>query len=192
MSDSKKLKEFIFNGLLLDDTLDKLSESGISIREGQTIANISRIQETDFSPRIIYNATKMSSVFMVFYCLENAVRELIQERLAERHGPTWWNEKIPKSIRDNVEKLKDKEKLNRYHAQRSANNIGYTFFGQLCQIIINNWNDFSDLFPDQHWINSRFNDLEMSRNIIMHTGNLPEIEIERIESICRDWLRQVG
>jgi hypothetical protein len=193
MSDSKKkLKEFIFNGLLLDDTLDKLSESGISIREGQTVANVSRIQETDFSPRIIYNATKMSSVFMVFYCLENAVRELIQERLAERHGITWWTDKIPKSIRDNVEKLKDKEKLNRYHAQRSANNIGYTFFGQLCQIIINNWNDFSDLFPDQHWINSRFNDLEMSRNIIMHTGNLPEIEIERIESICRDWIRQVG
>jgi hypothetical protein len=129
---------------------------------------------------------------MVFYCLENSVRELIQERLAERHSLTWWTDKIPKSIRDNVEKLKDKEKVNRYHAQRAANNIGYTFFGQLCQIIINNWEDFSDLFPDQHWINSRFNDLEMSRNIIMHTGNLPAIEIDRIESICRDWLRQVG
>lgn len=192
MKDSKKLKEFIFNGLLLDDTLDKLAESGISVREGQKIVGVSRINETDFSPRIIYNATKMSSVFMVFYCLENAVRELIQERLAERHGLTWWSDKIPKNIRENVEKLKDKEKVNRYHAQRSANNIGYTFFGQLCQIIINNWDDFSDLFPDQHWINSRFNDLEMSRNIIMHTGNLPEIEIERIESICRDWLRQVG
>lgn len=192
MKDSKKLKEFIFNGLLLDDTLDKLADSGISVREGQKLVGVSRINETDFSPRIISYATKMSSVFMVFYCLENAVRELIQERLAERHGLMWWNDKIPKSIRDNVEKLKDKEKLNRYHAQRSANNIGYTFFGQLCQIIINNWEDFSDLFPDQHWINSRFNDLEMSRNIIMHTGNLPEIEIERIESICRDWLRQVG
>ena len=192
MKNSKKLKEFIFNGLLLDDTLDKLEDSGISIREGQKLKGVSRIQETDFSPKIIHNATKMSSVFTVFFCLENAVRELIQERLAERFGPTWWNDKIPTKIKDNVEKLKDKEKLNRYHAQRSANNIGYTFFGQLCQIIINNWDDFSDLFPDQHWINSRFNDLEMSRNIIMHTGILPEIEIERIESICRDWIRQVG
>ncbi len=192
MKHSKKLKEFIFNGLLLDDALDKLSDSGISVREVQKIVAISRINESEFSPRIIYNATMMSSVFMVFYCLENSVRELIQERLAERHSLTWWTDKIPKNIRDNVEKLKDKEKVNRYHAQRSANNIGYTFFGQLCQIIINNWEDFSDLFPDQHWINSRFNDLEMSRNIIMHTGNLPAIEIDRIESICRDWLRQVG
>lgn len=192
MENSKKLKEFIFNGLLLDDSLDNLEDSGISVRDGQKLKGVTRIQETDFSPKIIYNATKMSSVFTVFFCLENSVRELIQERLAERFGPTWWTDKIPTKIRDNVTKLKDKESKNRYHAQRSANDIGYTFFGQLCQIIINNWDDFSDLFPDQHWINSRFNDLEMSRNIIMHTGLLPEIEIERIESICRDWIRQVG
>lgn len=192
MSHKKKLKEFIFNGLLLDDSLDRLEDSGISVREGQKLKAVSRIEETDFSPRIIHNAVKMSSVFTVFFCLENAVRELIQERLSERYGPTWWHDKIPNKIKEGVEKLKNKEKQNRYHAQRSANNIGYTFFGQLCQIIIHNWDDFSDLFPDQHWINSRFNDLEMSRNIIMHTGVLPEIEIERIESICRDWLRQVG
>lgn len=192
MKSSKKLKEFIFNGLLLDDTLDRLEETGISVREGQKLTGVTRIQESDFSPRIIHQATKMSSVFSVFFCLENAVRELINERLSERYGPTWWNDKIPLKIRQGVDKLKEKEKLNRYHAQRSANNIGYTFFGQLCQIITNNWDDFSDLFPDQHWINSRFNDLEMSRNIIMHTGLLPDIEIERIESICRDWLRQAG
>lgn len=65
-------------------------------------------------------------------------------------------------------------------------------FGNLAQIITNRWEDFSDLFPSQAWISSRFTDLEMSRNIIMHTGVLPEIEIERIESICRDWIRQVG
>lgn len=65
-------------------------------------------------------------------------------------------------------------------------------FGNLAQIIIANWDNFSDLFPDQHWISSRFNDLELSRNIIMHTGILPEIEIGRIRSITRDWIRQVG
>lgn len=192
MVKTKKLREFIFNGLLLEDTFNRLEESGISVKEGATLKLINRIQETDFSPKVIYNATKMSSVFSVFFCLENSVRELIQERLAERHGSTWWSDTIPSNIKINVEKLKDKEKQNKYLGQRASNNIGYIFFGQLCQIIIKNWDDFSDLFPDQHWISSRFNDLEISRNIIMHTGILPEIEIERIESICRDWLRQVG
>jgi hypothetical protein len=90
------------------------------------------------------------------------------------------------------EKLKEKESVNRYHAARSAALIGYTLFGNLGQIIIANWDDFSDLFPDQAWIMSRFNDLEMSRNIIMHTGTLPQIEVDRIESILRDWNRQIG
>ena len=39
---------------------------------------------------------------------------------------------------------------------------------------------------------SRMDDLEMSRNIIMHTGILPQDEIERIDSIVRDILRQIG
>lgn len=124
--------------------------------------------------------------------LENAVRELIAERLLARKGTDWWNVSVPIKIRSAVEKLKDKESTSRYHTPRTTATIGYTLFGNLAQIIIANWGEFSDLFPDQAWISSRFNDLEMSRNIIMHTGVLPTIEIERIESIVRDWIRQVG
>ena len=91
-----------------------------------------------------------------------------------------------------MKKMKEKELKNRYHANRSSSDIGYTMFGQLGQIIIARWDDFSDLFPDQAWITSRFNDLEMSRNIIMHTNVLPAGEIERIDSLVMDWLRQVG
>jgi len=192
MNNLALLKKFVFNGFLLDDSLTKLEEDGISVRRGDKIQPIARINEAEFSPVIIHNASRMSSVYIVFFCLENAVRELIQDRLSERRGISWWVDAIPTKIQDHVKGLKEKEEINRYHAQRSSSLIGYTTFGNLSQIITNNWNDFSDLFPDQHWINSRFKDLEMSRNIIMHTGLLPEIEIERIESIARDWIRQVG
>lgn len=119
----------------------------------------------------------MATVFVAFFCLENSVRELIAERLLERRGIDWWDECVPAKIKTAVEKLKEKEEKNRYHSHRSTNAIGYTMFGNLAQIIITNWEEFSDLFPDQAWVTSRFNDLEMSRNIIMHTGLLPQIEI---------------
>ena len=64
--------------------------------------------------------------------------------------------------------------------------------GNLGQIIINNWEDFSDIIPNQSWLTSRMDDLEMSRNIVMHTGILPQVEIDRIQSIVRDLLRQIG
>jgi hypothetical protein len=187
-----QLKQFVFNAMLAENALDQLGSQGISVRGSSTIPPTIGVDEIGFSPRILYEAEKMSSVFSAFFCLENSVRELITERLLERKGPDWWTTAVPGKIKQAVEKLKDREGKNRYHAPRSSALIGYTLFGNLAQIIISNWNEFSDLFPDQAWVTSRFNDLEMSRNIIMHTGALPPIEIERIQSIVRDWIRQVG
>ncbi len=186
------LKQFVFNGLLLDDSLEALETDGITVKSGADLVSVERIEEADFSPKIIFDAKRMASVYIVFFCLENAVRELITDRLAERYGIDWWEDRVPNRIKDAVSKLKAKEEKNKYHTQRSSSLIGYTMFGNLEQIVISNWEDFSDLFPAQSWITSRFTDLEMSRNIIMHTGVLPIIEVDRIESIARDWIRQVG
>lgn len=186
------LRSFVFNAMLAENSLAQLGQEGISVRGSQASPPTISVDEIGFSPRILYEATKMSSVFMAFYCLENAARELIAERLLERKGADWWEAAVPSKIKLAVQKLKEREQKNRYHAARSSALIGYTLFGNLAQIIIANWDDFSDLLPDQAWITSCFNDLEMSRNIIMHTGTLPQIEVERIGSIVRDWIRQVG
>ena len=186
------LRRFVFNAMLAENSLAQLAEDGISVTGSRPVPPTVSVDEIGFSPRILYDATKMSSVFMAFYCLENAARDLITERLLERKGANWWDTCVPQKIRGAVQKLKEREDKNRYHAPRSSALIGYTMFGNLAQIIIANWDEFSDLLPDQAWITSRFNDLEMSRNIIMHTGNLPQLEVERIGSIVRDWIRQVG
>ena len=186
------LKQFVFNAILAENSLAQLGEQGISVRASSATPPTISIDELGFSPRIMYDATKMSSVFMAFFCIENSARDLITERLLARKGTDWWNLAVPAKIKTAVEKLKEREEKNRYHTPRSAALIGYTMFGNLAQIIIANWDEFSDLLPDQAWITSRFNDLEMSRNIIMHTGTLPQLEVERIGSIVRDWIRQVG
>lgn len=185
------MKQFVFNALLAENTLAQLAGDGISIR-GTATPPVITVEDFGFNHRIVYDAKKMSSVFTAFFCVENSARELIAERLLSRKGSEWWNAAVPGKIKTAVEKLREKEAANRYHTARSSSLIGYTLFGHLAQIIIANWEDFSDLMPDQAWIMSRFNDLEMSRNVIMHTGTLPQIEVDRIESILRDWNRQVG
>lgn len=186
------LKKLVFNGMLFENNLDELEKQGISARSGAKQETIIRIEEGSFSPRIMFQGNRMASIYTVFFCLENSVRELIQARLLERVGIDWWEKCVPLKIKKAAQKLKDKEEKNKYHASRNSSFIYYTMFGELGQIIISQWEHFSDLFGDQHWISARFNDLELSRNIIMHSGVLPELEIERIESISRDWIRQVG
>ena len=120
---------------------------------------------------------------------------LLRRRLgiSRREGVAdWWEQKVPKKIKDAVANLRKQEEKNKYHSNRSGTEIGYTMLGNLGQIIVSNWDDFSDIIPNQAWLSSRMDDLEMSRNIIMHTGILPQDEIERIDSIVRDILRQIG
>lgn len=188
---TKSLRQFVFDGLLLSDEFRRLRGEGIEVETGAETILIDRVDGADWSPRIFSAASRMASVYVLLFCVENSARELIAERLRDRKGVDWWAA-VPVKIREHVEGLKSKEQLNRYHTERSTELLGYTFFGNLGQIIIANWNEFSDLFPNQAWIASRFNDLELSRNIVMHTGILPQYEVERVESIARDWLRQVG
>lgn len=191
MSD-RAIREFVFNALLINDSFKLLEKDGISVIDLSDYAPITRVVEADFSPRIWYDAQNMSSVYTALYCIENTIRNFIVERMSERHGIDWWDKKVPSSIKTAVETLKKKESKNKYYSNRADSEIGYTMLGNLGQIITNNWEDFSDIIPNQAWLLSRMDDLEMSRNIIMHTGVLPQVEIERIESIVRDLLRQIG
>lgn len=186
------IKEFVFNAMLTQDSFKALEREGIAVAQSTDLSSVSRVVERDFSPRIWFDAINMSSIYTALYCIENTVRNFIVERMSERHGIDWWEIKVPNKIKEAVVTLKKQEERNKYHSNRSSNEIGYTMLGNLGQIIIANWEDFSDIIPNQAWLTSRMDDVEMSRNIIMHTGTLPTDEIERIDSIIRDLLRQIG
>ena len=65
-------------------------------------------------------------------------------------------------------------------------------FGHLADIIIANWEDFSDLVPTQHWLKQRFEELEKARNFIAHNRLLLPGEFARIEMYVADWNRMVA
>ncbi|WP_457105592.1 Swt1 family HEPN domain-containing protein, partial [Methylobacterium sp. P5_C11] len=183
---------FVFDGMLAKDRLASLAADGIQIDVVTESSVVQRAEMLSFPLRILTDAGRMASVFTLFFCVENSARELVTQRLAERSGESWWSTQVPKKIQEHVDRLRSSEAVHRYHTPRSSELIGYTTFGQIEQIIINCWDEFSDLFPNQAWVSSRFKDLEMSRNIIMHTGILSEFEIDRVENLARDWVRQVG
>ena len=62
-----ELKQFIFNGLLLNDSFERLEVEGISVRSATQMVPVERIEETDFSPRIIFDAKRMASIYIVFF-----------------------------------------------------------------------------------------------------------------------------
>jgi hypothetical protein len=173
--------------------MDELEKEGTSVRADVEPGALQRAVELDrFSQQVRRDVAKSFPVYMSFFCLENSVREVVTERLAENHGADWWTSCVSSPIQKKVESRKDKEGANRWHIKRGASPIHYTDFGDLSSIIINNWEEFEDLFPSQDWIKSRLDELEASRNVIAHSNTLDQKEMNRVEMYLQDWLSQVG
>ena len=186
-----KIREFVFRGILSETDLE---EEGW-IPPSEPVPDISErtgIDLDDFSLQIRNQAVRMSQVYTYFFSFENSARELVESRLREAFGGQWWEKGVSQQIARKVTDRRDKEKANRWHQARGGSNIYYADFGDLAKVIVNNWALFEDLFPTQDWVRSRFDELEMSRNVLAHNGILAEVELNRIELYLRDWLRQVG
>jgi hypothetical protein len=69
--------------------------------------------------------------------------------------------------------------------------LGFVDFGDLVQVIVNNWEHFS-VIPSQHWLNQRMDELEKVRNFIAHNRMLQPSEFQRVYMYIADWNRVVG
>lgn len=193
MTELSDLRSWLFRALAVDQSLDELERDGVGVRPSDDPRALQRVLPLeDFSPLVRRAAMQALPAYLGFFCLENAVRELVSERLAENHGASWWDDCATSGMKTKVAGRQDKEGKNRWHARRGEHEIQYTDFGDLKSLIQNNWDDFEDLFPDQNWIAGRLDELEASRNIIAHSNVLETRELERIRLYLEDWVRQVG
>jgi hypothetical protein len=70
--------------------------------------------------------------------------------------------------------------------------IGFIDFGALNNIIVANWKLFEILLRRQSWVQHIFETMERSRNVIMHSGELPVEDVERLGTNLHDWMKQTG
>jgi hypothetical protein len=166
------------------------------IRVGADIFEAERnlLEETlrPFSIEMRNEALEMGRLYTLLYCFENSVRNLIRERLQETYGSNWWADKVPKKIKDFAETRQKDAMENSWLEGQKRDLFGFIQFGHLSDIIVANWEDFSDLVPTQHWIKQRMDELEQTRNYVAHNRLLLPGEFQRIEMYVNDWNRMVG
>lgn len=197
MSTKAEQVEFLhsraFRSIMLDSEITAKEQQGILIKAEDPSAKPPLLGKygEHFSRQYQDNAEKMAYVYGIFFCFENLVRDLVFQRLEERKGPDWWESSVPENVKKRVEQKKADAEQNKWHEAIYQRNVDLTLFGDLASIIISDWQEFDDLFPNQHWVKQRLDELERSRNVIAHSNLLPDSEIERIETYLEDWLRQL-
>lgn len=189
------LYSFVFKGILTEEALDKterLKKSKFGNEEFKKLHQTLGIDELD--EELVIKAQKMAIVYTAICAFENMVRQFVSKKLLENKGENWWQECVSEKIRTKAESRRDEENKIRWHTPRGDSIINYTEFGDLLSIIRNpdNWQYFEPHIYSIEWADQIIKTLERSRNVIMHSGELVNQDIERIGMYIRDWLNQVG
>jgi len=190
----KDLRDWMFKGLLFEAEAEKFRQAGI--RVGADLREVeARLLEEALAPfplDIRNEALQMARVYTLLYCFENSVRQLIKERLQEKHGVDWWTKGVPQKVQKFAEDRQKAATEESWLEGDKTDLLGFVDFGQLADIVIQNWDDFSDLIPSQHWLKQRMEELEKARNFVAHHRLLLPSEFDRIEMYIADWNRTVG
>ncbi|OYW60123.1 MAG: hypothetical protein B7Z40_20570 [Bosea sp. 12-68-7] len=134
------------------------------------------------------NATRMSHYYKIFYMLENDIRRLIVETMEAAHGTKWWDTHAPTGAKDEAAKNRARE-AQAAITPRSDDDIDYITFGQLWDVMRENWVDFAGMLSNQSAVGRVLSALNMLRGTIAHCGILAEDEVDRLNLAIKDWFR---
>jgi integrase len=161
-------------------------------KEAQSARRSGEAQDTvadypQFDALVRAEALEMAKHYKVFYCLEISIRKLIVNVMEGAYGPDWWNSgKVNQQIKQEVDNLMSKE-IDSGMTQRSERQIDYTTFGQLSQIIIQNWDVFDKVPKSRNAVGNVMASLNRIRGPIAHFSPMSDREVKRLELTVEDW-----
>ncbi len=149
-------------------------------------------KDEDYYPQFTHvlrvEAAAMGRHYELFYCLEKSIRSLIAETLEAAHGEKWWTTNVPPTVQQNVQQNIQRE-TDSGVSPRSEDEIDYTTFGELGEIVRKNWVDFGSIFSSEKAFTKIMTSLNVVRGPIAHCCPLAPDEIVRLQLTVRDWFR---
>ena len=188
MRADERIKLFGMANALVERDLDGIEATlGFDLQRGKS-------EEKDesyypqFESALRREAASMSAHYELFYCLEKSIRKLVSETLFSQFGEKWWDTQVPQHIRDNVEKNIQRE-VDSGMTPRSESNLDFTTFGELGEVVRNNWASFDSMFSSEKAFTKIMTSLNQLRGPIAHCSPLAPDESLRLQLTVRDWFR---
>ncbi len=192
------LYSFAFRGLLAEEALDKAGHRKYATEEAFFSEDLAKkLHFDEIDSKYVEQSKTMITVFATITAFENATREFVYTTLQGAYGSEWWSKGVQKSIQEKAQSRKDQETKVKWHVNRGDAMMSYLEFGDLPKIMCSggNWPFFEPYFSftnSQEWVRSVFDAIEKSRNVIMHSGVLDDLDITRVGMNIIDWLHQIN
>lgn len=191
----RRIKAFGMTNQIVAEELQQIgTKFSIDLGHLAQSTTIEDIYYPQFEAEVRTEAALMSKHYEVFYCLEKSIRTLVSDTIAEAEKTEdWWNSsRISEPIKNEVKHRIQKE-VDAGITRRSMDELDYTTFGELSDIIIDNWDIFGGLFSNssQKAVRKVMTSLNSLRNPIAHCSPLAKDEIVRLQLTVQDWFRSM-
>ncbi len=148
MDFESKFKLFGMSHILVERDLDRMEkELSVDLQRQKSVEK-DEDYYPQFSRALRTEAAKMGEHYELFYCLERSIRTLVAETLKSVHGDNWWDNHVIDAIRKNVENNIRRE-VDAGITPRSEEEIDFTTFGELGDIVKTNWSSFDSMFSSE-------------------------------------------
>lgn len=142
---------------------------------------------------LLENGKRMSQAYVILYCLENLLRDFIDNTLTKYIGEDFENKIfISNDVKKNVKSRKNDESKKVWLPLRGDKLVYYLDFKDLGDVIANNWESFKTLFPNQPWIKSKIDELYDIRNLVAHNSLLNDTAFKALEVDYEQIVQQLG
>ena len=190
---NKDIRDFLFRGLMFEAEASNFQTAGIQVGADTRDAEEHLLAEalSPFGVQRRNSALEMARLYALLFCFENDVRDYIRETLLEIIGKDWLDE-LPPKIKSSAEGRMKTALKDSWLEGEKTDLFGFLDFGDLAQIIIDNWNHFQQTIPSQHWLKQRMDEMEKVRHFIAHNRMLLPSEFQRLYMYIADWNRVVG
>lgn len=189
----EKIKAFGMTNQMLSEDLSRIARAN-GIELGHTSVQPQAVEDyyyPQFDLAVRAQAGAMAKHYEIFYSLETSIRTLISQTIetAEKTDEWWASARVPQAIRAEVLSRIQKE-VDAGVTRRSMNELDYTTFGELSDLIQTNWDIFGGtLFTSKKAVQKVMASLNALRNPIAHCCPLAEDEQLRLQLTVRDWFR---
>lgn len=188
MTTEERIKLYGMSYALVERDLDKVEDQYKFDLQRSVQSEKDEEYYPQFDHALRVKAAEMGEHYELFYCLENGIRQLLADTLQAIHGDNWWDQCVPEHVKKNVTANITKEKELGV-TPRSDQDLDYTTFGELAEIVRENSDDFGSIFSSQKAFNRIMTNLNNLRGPIAHCCPLAEDEVVRLKLTISDWFR---
>lgn len=188
-----RIKAFGMTNQMLAEDLTRISRvHGVELGHMPSAPQaVEDVYYPQFDSAVRAEAAEMAKHYEVFYSLETSIRVLVSQTIetAEKTDEWWSSARVPQAIKQEVAARIQKE-LDAGVTRRSMDELDYTTFGELSDLIQANWDIFGGtLFTSKRAVQKVMASLNALRNPIAHCSPLAEDEQVRLQLTVRDWFR---